>query len=33
MRKQARVEPNLDTWSAFDITCDEGVALGGEESV
>jgi uncharacterized OsmC-like protein len=32
MRKQARVEPNLEGWSAFDIACDEGLALGGEDT-
>lgn len=32
MRKRARVEPNLDGWSAFEIACDEGLALGGEDT-
>lgn len=32
MRKRARVEPNLDGWSAFEIACDEGLALGGQDS-
>ncbi len=29
MRKRAVVEPNLPTWSPFEIHCDEGGALGG----
>ncbi len=32
MHKTARVEPNLDAWSAFEIHCDEGTAIGGEDS-
>lgn len=32
MSKRARVEPNLDTWSTFEIACDEGTALGGDDS-
>ncbi len=32
MRKRAVVEPNLPTWSAFALTCDEGTALGGDDT-
>ena len=32
MMKRAVVEPNLPTWSAFELTCDEGTALGGDDS-
>lgn len=26
MRERAQVEPNLESWSTFDIACDEGIA-------
>jgi len=32
MRKKALVEPNLPTWSTFELICDEGQALGGEDT-
>lgn len=32
MKKTAVVEPNLPTWSAFEIRCDEGGALGGTDT-
>ena len=32
MMKRAVVEPNLPTWSAFELTCDEGAALGGSDT-
>lgn len=32
MKKIAVVEPNLPTWGAFRLVCDEGHALGGEDS-
>lgn len=32
MRKRAVVKPNLEGWSPFEIACDEGTALGGEDS-
>ncbi len=31
MKKLAIVEPNLPTWSPFEIHCDEGGALGGTD--
>lgn len=31
MSKVAVVEPNLPTWSPFEIRCDEGTALGGTD--
>ena len=32
MRKRAVVEPNLPTWGAFELTCDEGSGLGGNDT-
>ena len=32
MKKIARVEPNLPTWGTFELICDEGTALGGEDT-
>lgn len=32
MRKKALVEPNLPTWGTFELICDEGTALGGEDT-
>ncbi len=32
MRKRAVVEPNLPTWGAFELTCDEGGGLGGDDT-
>jgi len=32
MIKRAVVEPNLPTWSAFELICDEGGALGGTDT-
>ena len=32
MKKKAVVEPNLPTWGAFEIRCDEGGALGGTDT-
>lgn len=32
MKKKAVVEPNLPTWSSFEILCDEGGALGGTDT-
>ncbi len=32
MRKRAVIEPNLPTWGAFELTCDEGAGLGGEDT-
>ncbi len=32
MKKVAVVEPNLPTWSPFEIRCDEGTALGGTDT-
>jgi uncharacterized OsmC-like protein len=32
MKKKAVVEPNLPTWGAFEIQCDEGGALGGTDT-
>lgn len=32
MKKTARVEPNLPTWSPFVIECDEGSMIGGEDT-
>ena len=32
MRKRAVVEPNLPTWGAFELTCDEGAGLGGNDT-
>jgi len=32
MRKKALVEPNLPTWGTFELVCDEGKALGGEDT-
>lgn len=31
MKKRAVIEPNLPTWSPFQINCDEGTALGGTD--
>jgi len=31
MKKVAVVEPNLPSWSPFEIKCDEGTALGGTD--
>ncbi|MEL7538925.1 MAG: OsmC family protein [Pseudomonadota bacterium] len=31
MQKRALVEPNLPTWSPFELNCDEGGALGGTD--
>ena len=31
MKKRAIIEPNLPTWSPFEIHCDEGGALGGTD--
>ncbi len=32
MKKRAVVEPNLPTWGAYSLTCDEGSALGGDDA-
>ncbi|MEM7568462.1 MAG: OsmC family protein [Pseudomonadota bacterium] len=32
MLKKATVEPNLPTWGAFQLICDEGGALGGTDT-
>lgn len=32
MKKRARVEPNLPTWSSFTIECDEGSMIGGNDT-
>lgn len=32
MKKVARVKPNLPTWGSFEIVCDEGMTLGGEDA-
>ncbi len=32
MKKRATVEPNLPSWGTFSITCDEGGALGGDDT-
>ncbi|MFQ5660682.1 MAG: OsmC-related (seleno)protein [Gammaproteobacteria bacterium] len=32
LKKRAIVKPNIPTWSAFKILCDEGIALGGEDT-
>lgn len=32
MRKKALVEPNLPSWGTFELICDEGLALGGEDT-
>ncbi len=32
MKKRAIVEPNLPTWSPFELNCDEGGALGGTDT-
>lgn len=32
MRKKAVMEPNLPTWGAFQLLCDEGGALGGTDT-
>lgn len=32
MTKRCVVEPNLPTWSAFSLKCDEGAALGGTDT-
>lgn len=32
MHKRASVEPNLPTWGTFSVRCDEGGALGGEDT-
>lgn len=32
MKKTAIMEPNLPSWGTFSITCDEGLALGGEDT-
>lgn len=32
MAKRARVEPNLPSWGCFEIRCDEGGALGGDDT-
>lgn len=32
MRKRAVMEPNLPTWGAFELVCDEGAALGGTDT-
>jgi uncharacterized OsmC-like protein len=32
MRKRATVEPNLPSWGAFKVICDEGGALGGDDT-
>lgn len=31
MKKRAVIEPNLPTWSPFEVHCDEGTALGGTD--
>lgn len=31
MKKRAVIEPNLPTWSPFQLQCDEGTALGGTD--
>ena len=32
MRKRAVIEPNLPTWGAFELICDEGAGLGGTDT-
>ena len=32
MKKRAVIEPNLPSWGAFQLTCDEGTALGGTDT-
>lgn len=32
MHKRALVEPNLPSWGTFEINCDEGGALGGDDT-